>query len=207
MGACSSSSSSPNASKTKRTRGSLQVGKKRPNDSELSVKIAIVGPSNVGKTCCMTRYLDNQFGVIEDKTTPPVDFKQKAVKVKERDIKLTVMDTAGQERFRSITQSFYRGVSGCVLVFDVTDQSSFEGIEQWLNEVREYTTKNTTIILVGNKIDLKNRKVESKQGEDLAIKEGLFGYFEVSAKDSTNVNETFAKLLEKIVEVLDLGFD
>jgi GTPase SAR1 family protein len=82
--------------------------------------------------------------------------------------------------------------------------SSFEAIDTWLNEVHDYTTKNTVVILIGNKIDLKDqRKVESRRAEEYVLKNGLYGYFEVSAKDGTNVAETFNKLITKVIDAID----
>jgi len=172
--------------------------------NEVRFKIGLVGESGVGKSCLLVRWVDNDFFTEDDKFTIGVDYKFKSVAVKDKNVKLQIYDTAGQERFRTVTASFYRGAHGILLVFDIMNKETFETrMDEWLKEIKNYTPDNTPIVLVGNKIDYVNggekRAVERSQAEAFAEKHGLT-YMETSAKDGTNVNEAFMCLAEKIVD-------
>ena len=97
----------------------------------MSVKILILGDAGVGKTSLTSRFADDFFSM-HYISTIGVDFKTKMIKIKNKNVKYQVWDTAGQERFRSIAKAYYRGVSGILLAFSVTDRASFENIENWL---------------------------------------------------------------------------
>jgi len=165
-------------------------------------KYIIIGDTGVGKSCLLVRWVDNDFFTEDDKFTIGVDYKFKLVTVKDKNVKLQIYDTAGQERFRTVTASFYRGAHGILLVYDITDKETFGSrMEEWLKEIKNYTPDNTPIVLVGNKLDLagEKRSVEQSQAKAFAEKHGL-KYMETSAKDGTNVNEAFMSLAEKIVD-------
>jgi len=167
-------------------------------DGEIKWKVGLVGESGVGKSCLLLRFCDNDFFDDNDKYTIGVDFKLKPLTVKGTAVKLQIHDTAGQERFRTVTASFYRGANGILLVFDMTQKDSFEKISDWLQEVRNYTPENTPIMLVANKSDLADRRTVSEDAaRDFAQKNKLT-YFETSAKTGSNVNETFQSLAEQI---------
>jgi Ras-related protein Rab-1A len=169
---------------------------------DVKFKIGLVGESGVGKSCLLVRWVDNDFFTEDDKYTIGVDYKFKQVQVKDKNVKLQIYDTAGQERFRTVTASFYRGAHGILLVYDITQKDSFETrVEEWLKEIRNYTPDNTPIVLVGNKLDIKDKRaVDYETAKAWADKNNL-KYFETSAKDGTNVNEAFMSLSEKIVEL------
>ncbi|CAN1333805.1 GTP-binding protein YPTM2 [Linum perenne] len=100
-------------------------------------------------------------------------------------------DTAGQERFRTITSSYYRGAHGIIVVYDVTDQESFNNVKQWLNEIDRYASENVNKLLVGNKSDLTSNKVVSYEtGKALADELGI-PFMETSAKNASNVEDAF----------------
>eukprot|EP01114_Cavostelium_apophysatum_P011404 TRINITY_DN25649_c0_g1_i1.p1 TRINITY_DN25649_c0_g1~~TRINITY_DN25649_c0_g1_i1.p1 ORF type:complete len:211 (+),score=43.91 TRINITY_DN25649_c0_g1_i1:73-705(+) len=167
--------------------------------AEVKFKIGLVGESGVGKSCLLVRWTDNDFFTEEDRYTIGVDYKFKSVVVRDRNVKLQVHDTAGQERFRTVTASFYRGAHGILLVYDVSNEESFKGrVEEWLKEIRRYTPDNTPIVLVGNKSDLP-RVVDASAVNAFAAKHNL-QHFETSAKEGTNVNQAFMALAEKIVD-------
>jgi len=169
--------------------------------SELKLKIGLVGESGVGKSCLLVRWVDNEFFEEADKYTIGVDYKFKTVTVKDKQVKMQIYDTAGQERFRTVTASFYRGAHGILLVYDITDKDSFgTRVEEWLKEIRNYTPDNTPIVFVGNKVDLgEKRVVDSATAKAFADKHKL-KYFETSAKSNTNVNEAFMALAELIAD-------
>jgi len=124
------------------------------------LKILIIGNSGVGKSCLLVRYADD---IYQDNyiATIGVDFKMKTLDVDEKNVKLQIWDTAGQDRFRNITASYYRGAHGIMIVYDITDNESFNSINSWLIEVEKNASKNVYKILVGNKCDLEEKKKSS----------------------------------------------
>ncbi|URD88937.1 No apical meristem (NAM) protein [Musa troglodytarum] len=122
--------------------------------------------------------------------------------VEGRIIKAQIWDTAGQERYRAITSAYYRGALGAVLVYDVTKPTSFENISRWLKELRDHADSNISIMLIGNKTDLKHlRAVASEDAQSYAEKEGL-SFIETSALEATNVEEAFQMILGEIYRVI-----
>ena len=116
------------------------------------------------------------------------------------DVKLVIHDTAGQERFRSLTTNYIKKANGILLVYDITDRKSFDNITNWMDNIHEETGDKLPIILVGNKIDLnKERAVSKNEGEEKAKEFGL-KFFETSAKEGNNVQKCFRELVELIVE-------
>ncbi len=125
------------------------------------LKVVLVGDSGVGKTNLMSRFIKAEF-LAESKTTIGVEFANREVTVRGQRVKVQVWDTAGQERYRSIVSSYYRGAEGVMLVYDISRQSSFESIERWFKEIKNYGDENMNAMLIGNKSDLKHlRSVRS----------------------------------------------
>ncbi|KAG5028358.1 hypothetical protein JHK87_011872 [Glycine soja] len=107
-------------------------------------------------------------------------------------------DTAGQERFRTITSSYYRGAHGIIVVYDVTDQESFNNVKQWLNEIDRYASENVNKLLVGNKCDLTANKVVSYETAKAFADEIGIPFMETSAKNATNVEQAFMAMAAEI---------
>ena len=121
------------------------------------------------------------------------------MEIKGKKVKLQIWDTAGQERFKNITASYYRGGNGIVLIYDITDRESFQSLNCWLIEIEKNANKNVKIILIGNNCDLEDkREVSYQEGKDFAQKNNML-FFEVSAKNNTNINEAFESLVEEII--------
>lgn len=156
---------------------------------DVLLKMRLVGDSGVGKSCLLLRFADNTFTDSYISSTG-VDFKIKTINVAGKAIKLQVWDTAGQERFRTINSAYYRGVHAVLLVFDVTDQMSFNNVKQWLADVKKDCPEGTQIILVGNKCDIERRVVDYQDALDFAEGRDLI-YLETSAKNGTNVDAVF----------------
>lgn len=140
----------------------------------------------------LLRYTDDVF---HDTfiSTIGVDFKLKNIPVPEQPssmAKLQIWDTAGQERFRTITSSIYRGASGVIVVFDVTNAQSFDNVSRWLQDAQRYTLDTTPVILVGNKSDQINRVVSREEAAVFAQNIGI-PYVECSCRDSVGVEDTF----------------
>jgi len=110
-----------------------------------------------------------------------------------------VWDTAGQERFRTITQTYYKGAMGIILVYDVTQEPTFNNITNWLKQIDSHASEDVARVLVANKIDLPNRVVSKEQGEQLGQQYGLT-YFETSALTGVNINELFYHLAQQIIK-------
>lgn len=113
-------------------------------------------------------------------------------------IKLQIWDTAGQERFRTITKTYYKGAHGIILTYDVTDENSFKNIRNWVKQIEQNAQSNVSKVLVGNKCDRDDRKVQFEEGDKLAKEFGL-KFFESSAKTNYNVNEIFTFLTKEIL--------
>ena len=124
--------------------------------------------------------------------------KIRTVELEGKTVKLQIWDTAGQERFRTITSSYYRGAHGIIVVYDVTDQESFNNVKQWLNEIDRYANENVNKLLVGNKSDLTAKKVVDYQTAKAFADEIGIPFLETSAKNATNVEQAFMTMAAEI---------
>ncbi|CAB1317894.1 unnamed protein product [Coregonus sp. 'balchen'] len=170
------------------------------DDVLTTLKILIIGESGVGKSSLLLRFTDDTFDP-ELAATIGVDFKVKTIAVDGNRAKLAIWDTAGQERFRTLTPSYYRGAQGVILVYDVTKRDTFTRLENWLNELETYCTRNDLVkMLVGNKIDKEeNREVDRNEGLKFARKHSML-FIEASAKTRDGVQCAFEELVEKILQ-------
>jgi Ras-related protein Rab-8A len=162
-------------------------------------KIILIGDSYAGKSSILSQYCDE--GVSPSFiTTIGLDFKVKTVMVQDKRIKLQVWDTAGQERFRTLTRSYYRKAMGAILAYDVSDRRSFDHITEWMVELQQQTNENkqTVVpIIVGNKVDLMDRKVQPSEGVTLAARFNC-KFCETSAKQNIGITQLFDTLLNDI---------
>jgi len=170
-------------------------------------KYIIIGDTGVGKSCLLLQFTDKRFQPVHDLTIG-VEFGARMITIDNRQIKLQIWDTAGQESFRSITRSYYRGAAGALLVYDITRRETFNHLTRWLEEARKNSSSNMVIMLIGNKSDLDGRRAVSvREGEDFARENGLI-FMETSAKTAANVEQAFIKTAEKIHEnILNGTFD
>ncbi|KAL0092658.1 GTP-binding protein ypt1 [Phycomyces blakesleeanus] len=160
-------------------------------------KLLLIGDSGVGKSCLLLRFADDMF-TDSYISTIGVDFKIRTIEIDGKAIKLQIWDTAGQERFRTITSSYYRGAHGIIIVYDVTDQGSFDNVKQWLREIDRYSAEGVSKLLVGNKNDMLDRKVVSTStAKSLAESLGL-PLLETSAKSALNVEQAFSIMARQI---------
>lgn len=170
------------------------------SEYEYLLKYLIIGNSGVGKSCILLRYADD---VYTDKhiITIGVDFKIKTLSVDGKNVKTNIWDTAGQERFKNIIVSYYKGASGVMLVYDITDLESFNKINDWMIEVEKNAPNNVYKILIGNKCDLEDqRQVSYDQGKEFADTYGM-KFIETSAKNATNVDDAFMTMTTEIVNI------
>jgi len=172
--------------------------KNTQSDYDHLLKYLIIGNSGVGKSCLLLRYSENEYS---DKhiITIGVDFKIKSLTIDGQKVKTNIWDTAGQERFKNITVSYYKGASGVMLVYDITDKESFDKLGDWLIEVEKNAPSNVYKILIGNKSDLGDqRQVTYDQGKEFADTYEM-KFIETSAKSSLNVEDAFTTMTKEII--------
>ncbi|RKF56037.1 GTP-binding protein ypt2 [Golovinomyces cichoracearum] len=168
------------------------------------IKLLLIGDSGVGKSCCLLRFSEDSF-TPSFITTIGIDFKIRTIELDGKRVKLQIWDTAGQERFRTITTAYYRGAMGILLVYDVTDERSFnstkpasKNIRTWFTNVEQHATEGVNKILIGNKCDWEDRRVIStERGQQLADELGV-PFLEVSAKTNINIEKAFCSLAADI---------
>ena len=168
---------------------------------ELVYKVLLLGDSSVGKTCFLLRYCDKSFQEAH-LSTIGLDYRLKSMTLQnDKNIKLQIWDTAGQDRFRAITKNYYKGANGIILIYDVTNKQSYENVKNWLTQIKEEANPNVIIYLAGNKIDVEEeqRVITTEDGQKIADEYKL-PFKETSAKNGINVNEIFLELVEKIDE-------
>jgi Ras-related protein Rab-6A len=171
---------------------------KRPSNTSLAplakYKLVFLGDQSVGKTSIITRFMYDNFDR-HYQATIGIDFLSKTMYLEDRTVRLQLWDTAGQERFRSLIPSYIRDSSVAVVVYDVSNRTSFLNTSKWVEDVRAERGNDVVICLVGNKTDLGNdkRQVSTEEGEEKARKEGLL-FMECSAKAGYNVKSLFRKL-------------
>jgi Ras-related protein Rab-2A len=167
-------------------------------------KYIIIGDTGVGKSCLLLQFTDKRFQPVHDLTIG-VEFGARMVNIDGKQIKLQIWDTAGQESFRSITRSYYRGAAGALLVYDITRRDTFNHLTTWLEDARSHSNPNMVIMLIGNKTDLDSKRaVTREEGEQFARDHGLF-FMETSAKTAANVEEAFIETARQIYEKIQTG--
>jgi small GTP-binding protein len=168
-------------------------------------KLITLGDSMVGKTSLILRFLENLF-TPNYLSTIGFDLKKKMVKLDNGEkIKLVIYDTAGQERFKSLSRNYIKKADGILIVYDITNKQSFINVENWIKCAREEITKKIPMFLVGNKSDMDDlRVINQEDGENLSEQFGL-KFYETSCKNGNNVENCFKDLAKELYEVLKLN--
>ncbi|KAF5728516.1 ras-related protein RABB1c [Tripterygium wilfordii] len=171
---------------------------------EMQLSYSMRNAGGVGKSCLLLQFTDKRFQPVHDLTIG-VEFGARMITIDNKPIKLQIWDTAGQESFRSITRSYYRGAAGALLVYDITRRETFNHLASWLEDARQHANANMTIMLIGNKCDLAHRRaVSTEEGEQFAKENGLI-FMEASAKTAQNVEEAFIKTAATIYKKIQDG--
>ena len=174
------------------------------SEPSITFKILTIGESGVGKTCILRRFVENKF-LKNHLATIGIDFKTKTLNINNQEIKLKIWDTAGQERFRNITTQYYKGADGIVLVYDVTDEASYEKIKDWMDQILSNTQQEEIgLVLLGNKCDMEPRNVTEEQGKKMA-EDLKISYFETSALTGQGIKEAFEQLTRDIMKKKGVG--
>ena len=163
-----------------------------------ALSFILIGDSTVGKTCFLTRYFKNQFNETF-LSTIGIDKEIKHVKVGNDSYKMTLWDTAGQERFKCLPKKYYQNADGVLLLFDVTNEETFNNVSNWMKDVKENSNKDgkesdIALYLIGNKIDKPDRVISKETAETQAKSLGM-KYFEVSCKINMNIPEVMARMI------------
>ena len=176
--------------------------------TDLTIKIIVLGSSEVGKTCILNRYFNNEFKE-NSLSTIGIDFQTKFFKFEDKKIKANYTDTAGQEKFRAISVNYLKGTNGVILVFDLTNKESFDLLDTWMDELKNNNKMDISKVLIGNKADLADKIEVPKEEIENFTKKVKCDYFECSAKTGQNVNEaldeiakiTFLNMKDSVSEV------
>ncbi|MFX1564316.1 MAG: Rab family GTPase [Promethearchaeota archaeon] len=163
-------------------------------ETDISLKIIVVGDAAVGKTAIAGRYTTGK-SESKYKSTLGTDIFNKVLRVEGRNVSLLIYDTAGQERFRALVERYFRGAIGALLVYDITNRESFENLPTWARQVDRFANKALKLV-IGNKSDLNDKMaVESEEGKGMGKQLGA-SFLETSAKDGSNIDEVFEKIAQ-----------
>ena len=166
-------------------------------NDEIILKILILGDMSVGKTTLLLKYIDNYTPELYISTLG-IDYKTKNIVYNNTNIILQIWDTAGQEKFQVVTKSFVKGSDGIIYMYDITQKQSFINIKRWLEDTEDYSLRAKKII-VGNKIDMEERREVTEEMKNKLLNEIDIDLVEISAKKDRNVNEVFDKLVKIII--------
>lgn len=166
----------------------------------LTFKLLTLGEAAVSKSCIICRYTKNKF-LESHLTTVGIDFQVKTITIDNIPLKLRIWDTAGQEKFSTIAQQYYKNADGILLIFSFDIKKSLERIENWLTEIKKSIGKNINLVLLGNKCDIEKdcRQITTQEATEFASKNKV-SYFETSAKNNVNIQESFNYLCREILK-------
>ena len=167
------------------------------NDGE-SINIMTLGNTAVGKTSFIIKYTEDTFQEVY-LSTIGIDFKVKTVTIKDKQYKLFFYDTTGQERFRSLSFNIIKNAHGIILMYDITNKSSFNSIPEWIKNIKESKGEDFPMILCGNKIDKEDERVITREESEELSNEYVIDFFEISNKNGINIEKAVLSLVKKIL--------
>ena len=168
-------------------------------EPETSIKLLVLGDSSVGKSNFIGRFINEEFSPTHISSSG-LDLKTKDIELQNKIIRVQLWDTAGQEKYRSITKNLFLRVQGIIAVFDLTNEDSFTSIKSWIITIREECGSHMPVILVGNKCDLVDEKIISDEEANTYAKKEKLQYFETSTKDDINIKKSIEEICSKIIK-------
>lgn len=169
------------------------------NNYNYLFKYIIIGDPSVGKSNMLMKYVHNKF-TDDYQATIGVEFGAKNIEFDNQVFRIQIWDTAGQENFRSITRAYYKNSVCAIVVYDITNRTSFENVQNWIEDVRNQSPKTVFMVLVGNKTDLQDeRKVSTDEGREFATQNRLM-FMETSAKTGDNIEKLFKNSAQEITK-------
>ena len=169
---------------------------------EYLIKILIVGDSTVGKTNFIKKYVENKFNESYFASTG-IDLITTSIKIEGKSFKIQIWDTAGQEKYRAMTKNLFLKTQGIVIIFDISNETSFINLKSWMNDIKEECSADIPMILVGNKLDLEDKRVIDKERAMEFAKNEKLEYIETSSKTGENINKALSLIIEKIYQRAD----
>ena len=173
---------------------------------DITLKLLIVGDSGVGKTNFVNKFIKKDFNEKYMSTTG-LDLQTGELVIKNKKIRVQIWDTAGQEKYKSITKNLFLKVMGTLIIYDITNEQSFHKLKSWLSLIKEECGQHMQIVLVGNKTDIDTQRVISKEEVIKYAKEENVKYIETSSKTGENVLKAITLLSELILENNDITSD
>ena len=171
-------------------------------DSDITIKLLLIGNAYVGKTLIVQKFIDNTFSK-STVSTIGVDLQSKILDINGKKVKYLIWDTAGEDRMKTMTYAYYRGCHVILIVYDVTHRKSFENVTTWVECVDKFAKTNVLRILVGNKIDLADKRVITyEEGKKLAEENGL-KFYEISAMTLNGLSEMFEDVAREYVQIYE----
>ena len=172
---------------------------KENNNYDMIFKIVLIGDSSVGKTNILSKYISDEYDP-DTQATIGVELSTKNYTFDNNEVKVQIWDTAGQEKYRSITSSYYKGAHGCLLVYDITRKVTFENINKWLAEIKLSSNNEINMVLIGNKCDLEDKREVSIEEAQNKAKLLNMAFMETSALNGTNVEKAFNELVNNVYQ-------
>ena len=168
------------------------------------IQLITLGDHMVGKTSILTRFKDDSFS-LSTYTTIGIDFVSKVMNVSSKSVRVKIRDTAGQDRYKVMTKSYYRNAKACLIVYDITRRETFDNVKTWADQYMQSNASGMkSAIILGNKKDLNDqRQIKKSEGENLSNEIGC-EFQEVSAKEASDeINELFVNLAETLLREED----
>ena len=170
------------------------------------IKLLILGDSAVGKTNFLCKLTEHKFNQNYMASTA-IDIKNTSIKINGKNIKLQIWDTAGQEKYRALTRSFLIKAQGILALYDITNHTSFDNLQSWLSLINEECYVDIPVIIVGNKMDLEEKRMVDKEEASEYAKKQNVEFIETSSKTGENVEKTLYMLTEKVLQKIENSSD
>ena len=175
-------------------------------NSDITLKLLIVGGSGVGKTNFLNMFLNNKFNQNYFSSTG-IDLQDKIMNIKNKKVRIQIWDTAGQEKYKSITKNLFLKVMGALVLYDITNEESFTKLKEWVELIKEECGRHIKILIIGNKSDLESQRAIDKEDAMKYANEEKVQYIECSSKTGENVEKAIIVLSEKILESTEISMD